>query len=98
MNEEVSQRERKREQQKREAEERQREEMRRFTELMRRQEANPLDVLNLPGDATPAQIKARYRALCKQLHPDSNAGNDAASGLLRQVTKAMEQLRAQGKA
>jgi hypothetical protein len=72
-----------------------------FAQFMRGKYGNnrdPLDVLNLPANATPEQIRARFRALCKQLHPDTNRGDDAASGLLRQVTEAMEQLRAQGRA
>ena len=62
-------------------------------------EPDPLgDVLNLPSDATPEQIRTRYRELVKKLHPDANRGDDAAVGLLRQVNAAMEDLRTAGKA
>lgn len=36
--------------------------------LMQRQQA--LAVLGLPANATPQQIKQRYRMLAKQYHPD----------------------------
>jgi curved DNA-binding protein len=36
--------------------------------LMQRQQA--LSVLGLPPNATPDQIKRRYRALAKRYHPD----------------------------
>ena len=36
--------------------------------LMERQQA--LQVLGLPSNATPQQIKRRYRTLAKQYHPD----------------------------
>lgn len=36
--------------------------------LMQRQQA--LSVLGLPSNATPDQIKRRYRALAKRYHPD----------------------------
>ncbi len=36
--------------------------------LMQRQQA--LNVLGLPPNATPDQIKRRYRALAKRYHPD----------------------------
>jgi curved DNA-binding protein CbpA len=36
--------------------------------LLQRQQA--LTVLGLPANATPQQIKRRYRTLAKQYHPD----------------------------
>ena len=57
-----------------------------------------MTILNLPSDATPNEVKARYRELVKKLHPDANAGNEAASGLLRQIMDAMDLLRAAGRA
>jgi len=36
--------------------------------LLQRQQA--LSVLGLPSNATPQQIKRRYRALAKRYHPD----------------------------
>jgi curved DNA-binding protein CbpA len=59
---------------------------------------DPLEILNLKANATRDEINARYRALTKQLHPDLNAGSEAASGLLRQVMDAMETLRREGRA
>src|SRR5262249_41933451 len=71
LDEEISQRERERAQKKREAQgrEAQEREARMWSLLTQPRQQNPLDVLNLPADATPGQINARYRALCKQLHP-----------------------------
>jgi hypothetical protein len=75
---------------------------REFNEWMRggrlRANAGPLDVLNLRADATSDEINARYRQLAKRLHPDTNRGSEAANGLLRQVTDAMDALRRQGRA
>jgi hypothetical protein len=59
---------------------------------------DPLEVLNLSAGATAAQIKQRYAKLLKQLHPDTNAGSEAASGLLRQLVDAMETPRREGRA
>lgn len=36
---------------------------------------SPFDVLNLPQDATPADVEARWRVLRSELHPDK--GGDA---------------------
>jgi hypothetical protein len=38
-----------------------------------------------------------YRELMKRLHSDTNGGDDATNGLLRQVTAAMVQLRMSGR-
>jgi hypothetical protein len=79
---------------------RERDEM--FASFMRERygsdEPDPLDVLNLSSDATPEQIRTRYRELMKKLHPDANRGDTAAVGLLRRVNAAMDHLRAVGKA
>ena len=37
-----------------------------------------LDILGLQEDATPAQIKTRWRELAKQHHPDQPGGNAVA--------------------
>ena len=56
-----------------------------------------LDILNLKHNATTDQIKARYRSLLKRLHPDTNRGDEAASGLLRRVVDAYRQLETMGR-
>jgi hypothetical protein len=78
---------------------RQREWQKQYDEaVLRRHGRDPMAILNLPSDATPNEVKARYRELVKKLHPDANAGNEAASGLLRQIMDAMDLLRAAGRA
>ena len=41
-------------------------------------------ILQLPADASPAEIKARYRSLMQKLHPDLG-GNQADAALLNQA-------------
>ena len=77
------------------------EEQRQKEEARRQQayaQAGPmLDILNLKHNATTDQIKARYRSLLKRLHPDTNRGDEAASGLLRRVVDAYRQLETMGR-
>ena len=46
------------------------------------------EVLGLPGSASEDAIKASYRALARQLHPDVNGGNEACAGRLKEVNEA----------
>jgi curved DNA-binding protein CbpA len=48
------------------------------------------EVLGLPRDADEAQIKATYRELARQLHPDVNAGDPALAQRLTEVNHAYE--------
>jgi hypothetical protein len=93
-------RQREREQRERQQWERERQRQQRERERAERasRQPDPLEILNLKASATRDEINARYRALMKQLHPDTNAGSEAASGLLRQMMDAMETLRRQGRA
>ena len=54
---------------------------------------DPFAVLGLPPTATPAQVKAAYRAKSRQLHPD--AGGDEES--FRELVLAAEQASAYAK-
>ena len=49
--------------------------------------ASPYDVLGVPSDATPEEIKLAFRKRCKALHPDVNPSPNAAEAF-RRVNKA----------
>lgn len=49
-------------------------------------------VLDLPRDATQAQIKRRYRDLMRERHPDANAGSAAATRAAARLNLAFETL------
>lgn len=49
--------------------------------------ADPYDVLGVPSDASPAEIKLAYRKRTKALHPDVNPSPDAADAF-RRVNRA----------
>jgi hypothetical protein len=92
----------------REEREQKEEQERQWREWQRRQEdqvlyrrgvfQDPLDILSLPSSATPDEINARFRELTKRLHPDTNSGSPAANTLFATVVRAMDQLRAMGRA
>jgi molecular chaperone DnaJ len=50
------------------------------------------EVLGVPRDATPEQIKKAYRTLARQLHPDANPGDAAAEARFKEVAVAYEVL------
>ncbi len=52
-----------------------------------------LEALGLPEDAEAALIKARYKKLVKELHPDANGGDRAREARLREVIAAYHNLR-----
>ena len=37
---------------------------------------NYYEILGVPKDATPEDIKVRFRSLAKEWHPDKNKGKD----------------------
>lgn len=53
-----------------------------------------LDVLGAEGVWSKAEIRRRYRALVKQLHPDMNGGDRSDEGRLRRVLWAWDQIKA----
>ena len=63
---------------------------------LRRNEIESLGALGLPEDATPAEVKSKYKILVKRLHPDSNNGSRANEDTLNAVIKAYDVLRATG--
>ncbi|MDP8916230.1 MAG: J domain-containing protein [Pseudomonadota bacterium] len=50
--------------------------------------------LELEGGAEPAVVRARYHALIKRLHPDSNGGDRSTEDKLGRVIKAYKTLKA----
>jgi hypothetical protein len=52
-----------------------------------------LAVLQLKWPVTTAEIKLRYKALVKQLHPDANGGDKAAEEFLKVVNQAYSTLK-----
>jgi DnaJ domain len=63
---------------------------------LRRNEVDALNALSLPEDATPAEVKSKYKSLVKRLHPDANNGSRANESALNAVIKAYDTLRATG--
>lgn len=63
---------------------------------LRNLERRSFAALDLEGDETGGQIKARYKALVKQLHPDANGGDRSSEERLRQIIQAYHYLRSVG--
>ncbi len=63
---------------------------------LRHLEERSFRVLDLEGDETAAEIKARYKSLVKLLHPDANGGDRSSEDRLRQIIQAYHYLRSVG--
>lgn len=63
---------------------------------LRNVERRSFAVLDLDGDENGDEIKARYKALVKQLHPDANGGDRSSEDRLRQIIQAYHYLKAAG--
>lgn len=59
-------------------------------------EKKALDVLGLPYSADDETIKAKYKLLVKQNHPDANGGDRSSEERLRQIIKSYKQLKQAG--
>lgn len=57
-------------------------------------EEKALATLNLDRHAPFSEVKARYKILVKQLHPDANGGDRGAEERLKEVNRAYSTLRA----
>ncbi len=55
--------------------------------------ASALEVLGAEPTMTRAEIRSRYRALVKSLHPDMNGGDRREEGRLRRVLWAWDQIK-----
>ncbi|WP_319772316.1 J domain-containing protein [Breoghania sp.] len=59
-------------------------------------EKRSLEMLNLDERADSSDIKARYKELVKQLHPDANGGDRSTEDRLRQIIQSYNILRQSG--
>lgn len=53
---------------------------------------NFYEILNISPEATPDQIKASFRELAKQYHPDRNPGNNEAEAKMKEINEAYSTL------
>ena len=58
---------------------------------------DPYSILNVPRDADAAAIKAAYRRLAKELHPDRNPADPRAEQRFKEVSRAYDILSDPGK-
>jgi hypothetical protein len=63
---------------------------------LRNVERRSFEALDLDGGETGQEIKARYKTLVKQLHPDANGGDRSTEDRLRQIIQAYHYLKAAG--
>lgn len=63
---------------------------------LRNVERRSFAVLDLDGHEEGAEIKARYKMLVKQHHPDANGGDRSSEDRLRQIIQAYHYLKAAG--
>ncbi|PJG51452.1 molecular chaperone DnaJ [Bradyrhizobium forestalis] len=56
-------------------------------------EGNALQVMGLNANATLSDIKAKYKALVKQHHPDANGGDRSTEDRLVEIIKAYQYLK-----
>jgi hypothetical protein len=56
-------------------------------------EAKAFETLQLPEDATPEEIRARYKQRLKMLHPDVNQGDRNSEDQLRETIEAFKILK-----
>ena len=59
-------------------------------------ERKSFQTLNLPGEATKVEIKARFKELVKIYHPDTNGGDARSGDKLREIIQAYNYLKQAG--
>jgi hypothetical protein len=62
----------------------------------RNAELKALHSLGLDENASPGEVKSRYKALVKRLHPDANGGSRDTEDKLREVIQAYDYLCSSG--
>ena len=62
---------------------------------VRNAERKALDALGLEADASPQEVKRRFKTLVKRHHPDANGGDRSSEEKLREIIKAYNFLRSQ---
>jgi hypothetical protein len=63
---------------------------------VRNAERKALDTLGLESDASPQEVKARFKALVKRHHPDANGGDRSSEDKLREIIQAYNYLKSIG--
>lgn len=59
-------------------------------------ERKSLEVLDLGAEASPEEIKARFKMLVKRHHPDANGGDRSTEGRLQEIIEAYNYLKSAG--
>jgi hypothetical protein len=63
---------------------------------VRNAERKALGTLGLEGDASPQEVKSRFKALVKRHHPDANGGDRSSEDKLREIIQAYNYLKSVG--
>jgi hypothetical protein len=63
---------------------------------VRNAERKALDALGLEADASPQEVKTRFKALVKRHHPDANGGDRSSEDKLREIIQAYKYLKTVG--
>jgi DnaJ domain len=63
---------------------------------VRNAERKALDALGLESDASPQEVKTRFKALVKRHHPDANGGDRSSEDKLRDIIQAYNYLKSIG--
>jgi hypothetical protein len=63
---------------------------------VRNAERKALDALGLEPDASPQDVKTRFKALVKRHHPDANGGDRSSEDKLREIIQAYNYLKSVG--
>ena len=66
------------------------------TRKLKRLEVKALRELGLKEEATPDDVRKRYKELVKRYHPDANGGDRSSEERFRQIIQAYKQLKAAG--
>ena len=63
---------------------------------LKRLEVRALNELGLKSDASPEDVRRKYKELVKRYHPDANGGDRSSEERFRQIIQAYKQLKAAG--
>jgi hypothetical protein len=63
---------------------------------VRNAERKALDALGLEANASPQEVKTRFKALVKRHHPDANGGDRSSEDKLREIIQAYNYLKSVG--
>ena len=66
------------------------------TRQIRNAERKALDTLGLEIEATPQQVKTRFKELVKRHHPDANGGDRSTEDRLVEIIQAYNYLKSVG--